>query len=421
MARRNKWRRYQGWIAVGALAAIALVAFLALRGSKTAVPATTYTTEAAAKGTLSVTVAGTGNLAVRHEIEAWPSAGGKVRSIKVAEGSEVETGDVLYTLDPATARAATARALASLRQSREGVDRAELSLLQAQNALEAAQDRPTSPTQAPDPTSIDTAEQQVDVAEAGLSSAKASRTSARLVYDQALADEAALSVEAPCSGTVWSVSISKGDTVGSGGGGSSTAAAGGTSGGSSAPVTIARDGEIALQLAVNEVDVPSLKVGQSAEIMVDALPDLSLSGAVDAVSKKGTVSQGVVTYEVWISLDVSDPSLRTGMSGSATIVTAVVRDALLIPNAAIKSDTTNGGYYVQVLDKGATEPRTVTVETGLKGTSQTVVTSGLKAGDLVVTKTTQAGAASDTSGGTSGSGRVGGGVMGFGAGGGPRD
>lgn len=416
MARRNKWRRYQGWIAVGALAVIALVAFLTLRGSKTTTAETTYTTEAAAKGTLSVTVAGTGNLAVRDEVEAWPSASGKVRSVKVAEGTKVEKGDVLYTLDPATARAATARALASLRQSREGVDRAELSLLQARNALEEARNRPTSPTQAQDPTSIDTAEQQVDVAEAGLSSAKASRTSARLAYDQALADEAALSVEAPCSGTVWSVSISKGDTVGSGGGGSSTAAAGSTSGGSSAPVTIARDGEIALQLAVNEVDIPSLKVGQTAEIAIDALPDLSLSGSVDSVSKKGTVSQGVVTYEVWISLDVMDDSLRTGMSGSATIVTAVVRDALLVPNAAVKSDTTDGGYYVQVLDKGATGPRTVTVETGLKGASQTQITSGLKAGDLVVTKTTQADAAS----GTSGNQRSGGFEV-PGMGGGPRD
>ena len=53
---------------------------------------------------------------------------------------------------------------------------------------------------------------------------------------------------------------------------------------------------------------------------------------------------------------MNDKRLKTGMSTSATIVTAVARDVLLVPNAAVK--TIDEGSYVQVMEPGATAPRT---------------------------------------------------------------
>lgn len=402
--RLGRWfRRYRVWIAIGALALAGLAAFLIVRGSGKPEGGPTYTTEAARSGTLSVTVAGTGNVEVRDLVEVWPTVGGMVERVSVEEGDRVEEGDALFCLEHDEAEVNLAKALASLRQAQQGVEQAESQLIKAENTLEELEDRSASPTSTVTDGQVRAAEQDVTAARAGLRSARSSRSSAWRAYAKAQEDEAELNLKAPCDGVVWSVSVERGASVSSKGGGGSDS--GQTASSSGAPVVIARDGELAVRLAVNEVDVPSLKVGQRAELAFDAVPDLRITGRVDEVERDGTVEQGVVSYDVWISLDVADKRLRTAMSSSATIVTSVARGVLLVPNAAVKSGTE--GTYVQVLDPGASAPRDVYVTTGLKGASQTVIVRGLKAGALVVTKTTQAG----EDGASGSSGRSGGGFF----------
>lgn len=98
------------------------------------------------------------------------------------------------------------------------------------------------------------------------------------------------------------------------------------------------------------------------------------------------------------------------MSSAATIVTNVVKDALLVPNGAVKSDG-NGGYYVQVLDASGA-PQKVVVETGEANATQTQILSGISEGDKVVTASSSA---------TSSTTDTGGGFLMGGMGGGPRD
>ncbi|MDO8950599.1 MAG: hypothetical protein Q7V61_08830 [Actinomycetota bacterium] len=95
------------------------------------------------------------------------------------------------------------------------------------------------------------------------------------------------------------------------------------------------------------------------------------------------------------------------MSSSATIITSVVKDALLVPNGAVKSDG-SGGYYVQTLDASGA-PQKVVVKTGEASATQTQILSGIAAGDSVVTASSSAKLTSTS-----------GGFMGMG-GGGPRD
>jgi len=82
----------------------------------------------------------------------------------------------------------------------------------------------------------------------------------------------------------------------------------------------------------------------------------------------------------------------------------------------VQSDD-SGGYYVQVLESGSEEPRSIAVETGLASSTQTQILSGLVEGDLVVTQTLDT-ADDQTSSGAQGGG---GGLMMPGMGGGPRD
>ena len=117
-----------------------------------------------------------------------------------------------------------------------------------------------------------------------------------------------------------------------------------------------------LHLAVNEVDQPSLKKGQDVDSLRRAARP-HRTGKVDEVDDKGTVSSGVVTYDVWVALDVTDKRLRSGMSSSVTIVTDVARNVLLVPNAAVKSEHRRHRVRPGARHRRE-EPQQVTVETG---------------------------------------------------------
>jgi len=456
----KKVRRYRGWIAAGALMMVAGVAYLLLQQASTPEATTSYTTEQASVGTISVTVSATGYLEIDEATEVYASGSGTVASLEVAEGDLVATGTVLFTLDARDAKANTAKALTGYRQAQQAVAQAEASLVRATNSLADLEDsyaarlvsgtsaQALTPTEtagdaAPDATTrdapaassasdesavttqqtedvtqadLDTAEAEVASAEAGVASARASLASALLSYEQAQEAEQELDVTAPCAGVVHSLGIKAGDTVSSAGSGGTSDDAGSGTGttaatSSGAPVVLVPEQPFAARLTVNEVDLPSVRVGQRADIAFDALPDLAVTGKVYEIADEGTNEQGVVTFDVWLALDVADEALRSGMSTAASIVTDIGRDVVLVPNAAVKTDSA-GTYYVQVLDEGAAEPRNVTVEIGIANATQTVIVSGVDEGDAVVTQAVESGETDEEAAG-------GGGFVMPGMGGGP--
>jgi multidrug efflux pump subunit AcrA (membrane-fusion protein) len=127
----------------------------------------------------------------------------------------------------------------------------------------------------------------------------------------------------------------------------------------------------------------------------DAVPSLTLTGKVQTIDAVGTSSSGVVTYNVTITFDVQDKRLNPGMTASASIVTQVDPNVLLVPNAAVKSDTT-GASYVQVLDTPNGTPRDVTVTVGPAGDTNTEIQSGLTGNEQVVIATISTGGSSTT-------------------------
>lgn len=178
-------------------------------------------------------------------------------------------------------------------------------------------------------------------------------------------------------------------------------------------------------ISLNEVDIAKIKLGQKATLTFDAISDLIITGKVVEIDSVGTVSQGVVTYNVSISLDVDDARVKPGMSVSATITTDMAPDVIIVPNNAVK--TKNGTSYVEVFSRplisspGAQSstsevlPTKVSVETGLVDDTSTEIISGLKEGDIVVIKTVTT-AASKASSAPSILGAVGGSKTGTGSG-----
>lgn len=154
------------------------------------------------------------------------------------------------------------------------------------------------------------------------------------------------------------------------------------------------------EIPLNEVDVAKVKIGQKATLTFDAISDLSISGQVSEIDLVGTESQGVVTYNVKISFDTQDDKIKPGMSVSASIITDIKSDVILVPNSAVK--TQNGTRYVETSDelvvnteatsssKGVTLTLPVSkksVEVGLSNDEFTEIISGLNDGDKIITRT----------------------------------
>ena len=179
---------------------------------------------------------------------------------------------------------------------------------------------------------------------------------------------------------------------------------------SSANVTMIGSQESAV-LSLDEVDAAKVKLGQKATLTFDAIPDLTLTGTVTGVDTIGTVSQGVVSYDVTITMDSQDERVKPGMTVSAAIITDTAVDVLIVPSSAVK--TANGASYVQVLSSTTTPPQNVPVTTGISDDTDTQIISGLTEGQQVVTRTNTGTAAATTARPTTttgGAARTGGGA-----------
>jgi multidrug efflux pump subunit AcrA (membrane-fusion protein) len=149
---------------------------------------------------------------------------------------------------------------------------------------------------------------------------------------------------------------------------------------------------------MNEVDVSKIKLGQKATITFDAIENLSMTGTVVEIDTLGTVSQGVVSYNVKIAFDTKDDQVKPGMSISASIITDSKIDVLMVPSSAIKTNDTT--KYIQMFttplslpfagSQGTPSKETPTqiqVEIGISDDTNTEIISGIKEGDQIVSRT----------------------------------
>lgn len=261
--------------------------------------------------------------------------GGTVESVSVREGQDVEAGQLIMTLTNDDTVAALAKAEADLAKAEEAL--ADL----------------VSPG-APSYTQAQIEKQRIRLEEASQS------------Y-QSLRDQVDdLTVKADFDGTVTDVPVAVGDEV--------------------APnqrlVSVADFGSIEAVITVDELEVANLAAGQTAVVRIDALPGESFTGTLDYVSLEGSLSDGVTSYEVRITLP-GDPRMRAGMSLSATIEVARRENALLIPVESVYG--TGKEATVQVLVDGKPAARQVT--TGLSNDTYVEILSGLGEGETVVTGT----------------------------------
>lgn len=153
-------------------------------------------------------------------------------------------------------------------------------------------------------------------------------------------------------------------------------------------VSLASSGSFEIECYVAEADIAKVALGNPANVTLDAYGDsVPFTAKVLSIDPAETMLQGVSTYKVELFFTSSPQPVKSGMTANTDIVTATRANALSVPARAIYQQ--NGAQYVKVLrSDGTTEDRQVT--TGIQGADGSVeITSGLQAGESVVTYTSQ--------------------------------
>ncbi|KPV52362.1 hypothetical protein SE17_15960 [Kouleothrix aurantiaca] len=202
-------------------------------------------------------------------------------------------------------------------------------------------------------------ESDVNIQQSSVAQAEQSLKQAQLRRDDA-------TLKAPFAGVVTTVNIVPG---------SSASAA-------SAALSLIDRSTLHVDLKLSDNDVAKVSLGPKVDLTIDALKDWKEQGTVSYIAPAADSSNGVVTYAVRVSFPDSDDRVKVGMTANLAITTAKKDGVLLVPNSALLPK--GAGHAVQVLGADG-KTSEVDVQTGLTDGTNTEITSGLKAGDKVVT------------------------------------
>jgi HlyD family secretion protein len=399
-------RRWVRWAIVALIAVIAVAAgwyFLKLDPKATA---TQYKTEQVKQGDLTVIVTATGTLKPTNSVDVGSELSGIVKTVEADYNSRVKVGQVLARLDTSKLEATITQTKASLEsaqakvlQTKATVTETKAKLSQLKNAREISGGRLSSQVE------VDAAEAAYARAQADTASATAAVSQAKAVLEANETDLAKAVIRSPINGIVLVRSVEPGQTV---------AAA------FQSPVlfSLAEDlTRMDLHVNVDEADIGKIHEGQKAVFTVAAYPNRTFTAQITQARYGSSTTSGVVTYETILKVANPDLALRPGMTATADITVRELKDALLVPGAALRftppvvqvEEKTSRGLFFSLFprptrpqqgsDNGGAgkgkqrvwvlkddQPVAVVITTGWSSGSLTEVTSGnLAAGTPLIT------------------------------------
>jgi len=292
------------WIVL--VLAVAAGLFLVVGGRKKSEPK--YRTVQVDRGDVTQTVTATGSVSAVTTVAIGSQVSGIISRLHADFNSQVKKGDLLAELDPTPFQE-------KVNAARAGLEKAQVELRNTGIALErqkALKKEGLAP------------QADYDAAQANHDSARASVQQAAATVKQAETDLKYTKIVAPIDGVVVARQYDVGQTVAAS---------------FQAPTlfTLAQDlTKMQVAADVSESDIGTVKLGQPVRFNVDAYPDRDFRGRVSQIRLNATVNQNVVTYPVIVEVANPDLMLRPTMTANVSIEVARVRDALRIPNAALR-------------------------------------------------------------------------------------
>ncbi|HVJ75667.1 MAG TPA: efflux RND transporter periplasmic adaptor subunit [Casimicrobiaceae bacterium] len=365
-------RRTRRWVVFGvlALAVAAGAAYLVARPRVVDVQTVAVVTSFPSQQ--FVVLNATGYVVAQRKAAIASKATGRLEWLGVAEGSRVKAGEVIARLDN---RDVVAQSQAA--EAQTGAARAALEQALAEERDALAQHRRNVDLVGKgfvSQSSLDTSKARADRAVAGVGSARAALAAA-----EASARNAGVSVDytlirAPFDGVILSKSANVGDMV------TPFSSATDSKG---AVVTMADMDTLEVEADVSESSLSKVKVGQPAEIVLDALPDARFLGHISRMVP--TVDRAKATVMTKVRFDRIDPRILPEMSAKVAFLTQDVTADQQKPLTAIAADAVvqrDGRSVVFVVRDNVAAA--VPVTTGAKLGDLVAITGELKSGDKAV-------------------------------------
>ncbi len=298
--------------------------------------------------TFERTIPISGTLAPEHSVDVFPKLGGKVVAVYAGLGDRVEKGDPLATVESTEYGLQAQQAEVGLQMAEDAVDMAQRSF----ERLDRVRERSGS---------LGLSEQAFDEASLQVDSARTQRDLAEIQRD--LADQMVhnATMRAPLSGVVSKVQADLGSMVGS----------------EYPAFHIDASDELRVQCEVGDLDQPWVKTGQVVRLWTDALPDLTITGVVTAVSP--SLDSWTRRAPVEIRVPNPDGAITGNLFARGEIVVATDADALVLPQEVVHRTVDTS--WVQVAAGGVVRERAVTI---LGESHQTLSVEGLIEGELVI-------------------------------------
>lgn len=285
-------------------------------------PAIEYRTQPVERTRLTATVTASGTLSPVKTVAVGSQVSGRIVELYADFNSQVKAGDVIARIDPSLFKSDLMKTKASYQSSQAAVTRAIADRENAKINLERAQQLFNDKV-APQ-AEVDAASAAYKVAKASVESSQAALAVAKAAIDTADVNLLYTTILSPIDGVVISRDVSVGQTVAAS---------------LSAPqlFSIAEDLK-AMEVHTNvaESDVGSLKQDMKVRFTVDAYPNERFFGTVAQIRNSPLTLQNVVTYDAVVRVDNDQLKLRPGMTASVTFIVDERRDALAVPNAALR-------------------------------------------------------------------------------------
>lgn len=326
------------------------------------------------------TVVATGRVAAVSRAQVSSPITGVVVERRVREGDMVKPGDVLAILRADDLAAAVREAEAALAQLQQATrPQAQASLREAQSRLAQAsrevnrrrdlfQQKMITNESMEQAIQIETAArtavEQALLANNAVGVGKASETAARARIASAKAQLAKTTIRAEVAGIVLTRNAEPGDLAQPG----------------RVLFEIARAGDTEVLMPLDEKNLGVLAIGQAATCIADAFPNRPFPAKVSFIAPGIDPQRG--TVEVRLTVDPVPEFVRQGMTISVNVETGRRDRALVVPNDVLFA-TNGNNATVWVVEDGRAVRRQV--QLGLRGLIQTEVTTGLRAGDWVLT------------------------------------
>ena len=362
------------WITLGVIAALALAlaGYLASRPKVFDVQTTAVTTTYPSQQ--FVLLNATGYVVAQRKAAIASKATGRLEWLGVAEGSRVKSGEVIARLDNRDVVAQAQSAEANVNAARAAVDQA---LAEENNArVEYKRNEELVARIFISHPARDTAMGRVERAVAATASARAQVVSAQAAARNAQVSVDYTMIRAPFDGVILSKSANVGDMV------TPFSSAADSKG---AVVNMADMSTLEVEADVSESSLSKIKVGQPAEISLDALPDARFRGHINRIVP--TIDRAKATVMTKVRFESIDPRILPEMSAKVSFLSQDVTDAQQKPLTGVATDAIaqrDGKSVVFVVKDDRADA--VPVTTGVRIGDLTAVTGALKSGERVVLK-----------------------------------